>query len=159
VSVNPTNVGLPSGGGTPIVPFTVLSQQRTPWVRSQSSAIDAMRIGVRTGTHDVEFAVMVPYTEWQLNGAELIATPLVNGIEVILDAGFADTAWYVEDSDSSGLLAGFIEFLTSIPPPAPDIPGPMETTVIVPVARVTDYTRVQALLDAARASLRRAAGQ
>lgn len=158
MSVNPTDVGLPTGG-TPLVNFTVTSQQRTVWVRSQTSAIDAMRIGVRTGTHGVDFDVMVPYVEWQLNGADLIATPLVNGIEVILDAGFADDAWFVEDANAAGLLTGFIEFLTSIAPADPAIPGPMTTTVIVPVSRVHDYTYVQGLLEAARADLRRAAGQ
>ena len=158
MSVNPTDVGLPSGG-TPLVNFTVTSQVRTAWVRSQSSVIDAMRIGIRTGTHDVEFDVMVPYVEWQLNGADLIATPLANGIEVILDAGFADDAWFVEDSNPSGLLTFYIEFLVSIPSPSPDLPGPMSTTIIVPVSRVADYTYVQGLTDAARAQLRRAAGQ
>jgi hypothetical protein len=158
VSVNPTDVGLPSGGG-PHVNFTVTSQVRTAWVKSQTSAIDAMRIGVRTGTHDVEFDVMVPYLEWQLNGADLIATPLANGIEVILDAGFADDAWFVEDSTPSGLSAFYIEFLVSIPPRSPDIPGPMTTTVIVPVRRVADYTYVQGLLDQARQTLRAVAGQ
>lgn len=158
MSVNPTDAGLPTGG-TPLVNFEVTSQQRTPWVKSQTSVIDAMRIGVRTGTHGVEFDVMVPYVQWQLNGADLIATPLANGIEVILDAGFADDAWFIEDADPSGLLKFYIEFLTSIPPPSPDDPGPMTTTVIVPVARVGDYTYVQGLLDAARAQLSRAAGQ
>lgn len=157
MSVNPTDVGLPTGG-TPLVNFTVTSQQRTVWVRSQTSAIDAMRIGVRTGTHGVDFDVMVPYLEWQLNGADLIATPLANGIEVILDAGFAEDAWYVEDADAQGLLAFFIEFLVSIPAPSPDQPGPMSTTVLVPVRRVADYTYVQGLLDTARAQLRRTAG-
>lgn len=158
MSVNPTDVGLPSGGG-PIVNFQVTSQVRTVWVKSQTSAIDAMRIGVRTGTHGVEFDVMVPYLEWQLNGADLIATPLANGIEVILDAGFAADAWYIEDADVSGLLAFFIEFLVTIPPPSPDQPGPMSTTVLVPVKRVADYTYVQGLLDAARAQLVKVAGQ
>lgn len=158
MSVNPTDVGLPTGG-TPLVNFTVLSQQRTPWVRSQSSAIDAMRIGIRTGTHGVEFDVMVPYEEWRLNGAELIATPIVNGIEVILDIPLADTAWFVEDADLSGLLTGFIEFLTSIPSPSPDVPGPMSTTVIVPVSKVENYTYVQGLLEAARAQLAVVAAQ
>ena len=158
MSVNPTDVGLPTGG-TPLVNFTVTSQQRTVWVRSQTSAVDAMRIGVRTGTHGVDFEVMVPYTEWQLNGADLIATPLANGIEVILDAGFADDAWFIEDANAAGLLTGFIEFLTSIPSDPATATGPSTTTVIVPVSSVSDYTYVQGLLDAARTSLRNAAGQ
>jgi hypothetical protein len=156
VSVNPTDVGLPGGTGA-IVNFQVTSQQRTPWVKSQTQVIDAMRIGVRTGTHFVDFDVMVPYVEWQLNGADLIATPLANGIEVILDAGFADDAWYVEDTDASGLIKGLIEYLVSVPSPSPDIPGPMQTTVIVPVSRIADYTYVQGLLDAARAQLAKVA--
>lgn len=158
MSVNPTDVGLPTGG-TPLVNFTVTSQVRTAWVRSQTSVIDAMRIGVRTGTHNIDFDVMVPFLQWQLNGADLIATPLANGIEVILDAGFADDAWFVEDSNPSGLLTFYIEFLVSIPPPSPNDPGPMQTTVIVPVSRVADYTYVQGLIDAAKAQLSKAAGQ
>lgn len=158
MSVNPTNVGLPSGG-TPLVNFTVTSQQRTVWVKSPTVAIDAMRIGVRTGTHDVDFDVMVSYLEWQLNGADLIATPIANGIEVILDAGFADDAWYVEDADANGLLKGLIEFLVTVPSPSPDQPGPMSTTVLVPVARVADYTYVQGLIDQAKATLTRVAAQ
>ena len=158
MSVNPTDVGLPSGGGA-LVNFQVLSQQRTAWVRSPNNVVDAMRIGVRTGRHGVELAIMVPYTEWQLNGAELIATPIVNGIEVILDIPAADDAWFVEDAGASGVIAGFIEYLVSIPPPAPDLPGPMTTTVIVPVTRVADYTYVQGLLAQAQQQLRNAAGQ
>jgi hypothetical protein len=168
VSVNPTDTpgvggaGLSgegagavsgAGGSTPFQNWIIESTQRTPWVRSQTSAIDAMRIGFATQPHGVEAFVMVPYATFQLEGPNLIVEPIAFGIEVILDIPAADAAWYIEDADASGLLRGFIEYLVSATPRNPAVAGPVTSSVVVPIGQVANYTAVQGLLDAERARL------
>jgi hypothetical protein len=153
MSTNPTSAGLPTGGGT-VQNWTIVTSQRTAWVRSPTSAIDAMRITFATVPHGVEASTMVAYTTFALEGADLIVQPIAFGIETILDIPAADDAWFIEDSDASGLLQGFIEYLVTVQPTDPSVPGPISSTVIVPITRVADYTYVQGLLDTEKTRLR-----
>jgi hypothetical protein len=153
--VGGTAVGPGGGGTTPglVSNWLIQATQRTPWVRSPTVSIDAVRINFATVPHGVEALVMVPYSQFTLEGADLIVQPIATGIEVILDIPAADTAWYIEDTDAAGLLQGFIEYLVSVQSPNPAVPGPLTSTVIVPISQVADYTSVQALLDAEKAKL------
>jgi hypothetical protein len=147
------SVGPGGGGGGIVNNWIITSSVRVPWVKSQSTVIDSMRIGVQTVPHGIDFIIQVPFVTWQVQGPDLIAQPIAFSIETLLDIPAADDCWYIEDAAPSGTLSGFIEFLVSIVPSSPTIPGPLSSTVIVPIGQVANYTAVQAQLQAAQALL------
>ena len=113
--------------------FQIQTQNRTVQVLSPNQVADVMEVGATTIPHGVYFEVIVPLTVWGTSGQTAFIDPLATAIEQYLTGGVADSAYWWQDVDASGLLTDYIRFMVSITPPA-GATGPMEAAVDVPTA-------------------------
>ena len=119
--------------------YVVQDQQRTVQVLGPAQVLDVMRVGATTVPHNVYFQRDIPYLSWRDQGAGPWLGTLADAIEQRLQSGLADSAAFVQDVDASGLLTDAVEFTVTLPPSGTQ-PGPMSTTVTVPVNMLTADT-------------------
>ena len=137
--------------------YTVVLQQRSTLVRSPTVVEDVEVIGVITSPSGIYFERAVPYANWLASSADPLIAPISGRIEQIIGAGTADTAWFTQDVDPSGLIINQMTFQVSIPATATSY-GPMTTNVIVTIQDLYNGTGYQAAFTAAVAALNAIAG-
>src|SRR5438105_894784 len=90
--------------------YDVVSQRRTVQVLGQSQVADVMEVGFVTKPSGVYAQREVPYASWAALGAGSWIDTLAVAIEGLMAGGLASGATFVQDVDSTGLLADFIDF-------------------------------------------------
>lgn len=116
--------------------YTVVSQDRTVQVLSQTEVADVERVGFVTKPTGIYAERLVPYASWLALGAAGWIEPLAQAIENLISGGLASFATFVQDIDPSGLLADFLDFLV-VYQPSGGIGLPQTTTVRIPVNTLT----------------------
>lgn len=116
--------------------FQVVSQRRTVQILSATEVIDVEEVGFVTKPSGVYAQREVPIAAWASEGAGAWIEPLAAAIEGLISGGLASGATFVQSVDDTGLLTNAIAFVVTYTPPS-GIPGPMQTTVEIPVNALT----------------------
>lgn len=145
------------GGGALTNLATIVAARRDLEVRSQTNAIDVEVISFETIPHGVYCERNVPYQSFLENGYGPLIAPIATAIEYALDNGFADSAAFVQDIGSNGLIVNAIDFYVSVPGTL-NQPGPFTTVVRVTVQSLYEGASYQDAINTAKAQLKAAAG-
>ncbi len=99
--------------------YTVVSQNRTVQVLSQSQVNDVMEVGAVTIPHGVYYQVEVPYPDWLAGYSDFA----LSGQAAFIEGAFAEPyvvgAASAQDVDpASGLLVNYVDFTLRIASPA-----------------------------------------
>jgi hypothetical protein len=118
--------------------YTTISARQTIQVVSQTESADVEAVTIQTIPSLIRMTVLVPLKEWTGGKAATYLEPPASIVEGLVAEGFVSSASYVQDTDASGLLSGFLNLTVSYTPPGS--PGlPFTTIVQVPMtALATD---------------------
>ena len=97
---------------------------------SGNQVIDVEILGATTVPHGVYFEEPVPLEAWKAGNYGPWLDPPAEAIESYLSGGIADSAYWGQDVDANGLLAGYVWFTVSVPTPQGKV-GPFTTQVQV----------------------------
>lgn len=95
--------------------YTLTKKVDEPLVISASQVEDGTTVGFVTHPHEIYCEATLPKAQVDKIGVNTVAEPLAFNIERILNDGLASTAYFVQTVDDSGLLAGAMTFVVTVP--------------------------------------------
>lgn len=136
--------------------YTVVSQRRTVQVLSQTQVADVEEVGFISHPSGTYAQREVPYISWLASGSDAWIEPLAAAIEGLFSGGLASAASFVQDVDTNGLIADFLDFTVTYQPTG-GLGLPMSTEVRIPVTALTLDTQFGSFLGTSPADQLRAA--
>jgi hypothetical protein len=121
-----------------VADYTPVGSVKTVRVLSQTQVVDVESIAIYTKPSNIYLEVQVPLTDFNAGNADTYLETTADLVEGVLAASpdpgqtLASGCVYVQDIDSSGLLAAFLDFTVSYIPQS-TIALPFSTTVRLPL--------------------------
>jgi hypothetical protein len=123
--------------------YTIVAADKAVQVLSQTSVADVETVSFYTKPSGVFCKVQVPLAAWTAGKVKDYVKPVATMIETLFSDGVVTAAAYVQDVDSSGLLASFMDFTVSFQENTA-LALPYTTVVRVPVSALSSETAFQA---------------
>lgn len=115
--------------------YRTATSRKTVKVLSQSQTVAVEEVGIYTIPTGIYLLVEVPFAAWEAGKEDTYLAPPAQLIEQLISGGYVSGASYVQDTDASNLLAGFIDFTVSYTPD--DGPAlPFTTVVRIPMTQL-----------------------
>jgi hypothetical protein len=114
------------------VSYTKISSRQTVQVLGQTESADVEAVSVLTSPSGIYTIVLVPLTQWQAGNEDAYIMPTVELLEQMIAGGLVTKAVYVQSTDQSDLLAGFMQVTISYTPPT-GLSLPFTTKLLVPM--------------------------
>jgi len=116
--------------------YSIVTERRTVQVLSQTQVVDVQEVGFFSEPSNTYCQVVVPVLAWAANGPAAWVQPLADAIEGLIPGSGATSASFVQDVDSSNLIADFLDFTVTYTPTT-GFGLPLSTVVRVPIAYLT----------------------
>lgn len=116
--------------------YTIAGSRQGVQVLSQTQVRPVQQVNIYTKPHATYVQVEVPLTVWRGGNADKYLAPVAANIEIVWKDGFINGAQFVQDVDSSGLLASYVDFVVFFQLEA-GLAIPYSTIVRVPVAALS----------------------
>jgi hypothetical protein len=122
--------------------YTTISSRQTIQVVSQTQSADVQAVTIQTVPSGIRMDVLVPLAAWQAGKADDYLSPPATIVEGLVSSDHVTSGSFVQDTDASGLLAGFLNLtVTYVPSGSPGLP--FNAIVQVPMTALAsddDYT-------------------
>lgn len=118
--------------------YQVISSRQVPHVLSQVESVDAQAVSILTKPSGIYTVVLVPLNQWQAGHEQAYLDPPAQLLEQLLQGGIVTRAVYVQSTDTSELLAGFMQVTVSYTPPT-GLSIPLTTKVLVPMTALVSF--------------------
>jgi hypothetical protein len=89
--------------------YVTVSSQQTVQILSQTTSADVEAVAIYTQPSNVYTVVLVPLKQWQDGSEAAYLAPVAELIEGLIAGGLISKMIYVQSSDTSNLLAGFMQ--------------------------------------------------
>src|SRR5690348_731598 len=116
--------------------YTIVTERPTVQVLSQTQTVNVQEVGFYSYPSGTYCQVVVPTAAWAANGPAAWVQPLADAIEGLIPGSGATAASFVQDVDSSNLIADFLDFTVSFTPTT-GLGLPLTTVVRIPIAYLT----------------------
>ncbi len=126
--------------------YVVNNSVTTTQVLSPTESVPVQRFSITTVPHGVRLYVNVPLKQYQAGGEDHYLEPPAAIVEGLFSEGLVDGANYVQETDASQLLAGFVDFTVAYT--GPDSQGlPSEAVVRIPMTALSSRAAYTAYAD------------
>jgi hypothetical protein len=115
--------------------YTTVSSYQTVQVLTQTTSADVQAVTIVTKPSGIYTVVLVPIAQWQGGNADAYLNPPAELLEQLIAGGLVTGAVYVQSTDSSDLLAGFMQLTVSYTPPS-GLAQPFTTKVMMPMTAI-----------------------
>jgi hypothetical protein len=112
--------------------YVTVSSQQTVQILSQTSSAEVEAVAISTKPSGVYTVVLVPLKQWEDGNEAAYLEPPAELIEGLIAGGYISGMVYVQSTDSSNLLVGFMQATVSYTPSA-GLAQPFTTKVMIPM--------------------------
>lgn len=89
--------------------YTVIASRQTVQVLTQTTSVDVEAVTISTKPSGVYTVVLVPLVQWQAGNEAAYLGPPAELIEALIKGGYVSGMVYVQSTDASDLLAGYMQ--------------------------------------------------
>lgn len=115
--------------------YTVVGSYTTVQVLTQTTSADVQAVTIVTKPTGIYTIVLVPLAQWQAGKSAAYLTPPAELLEQLIAGGLVTGAVYVQSTNASDLLAGFMQLTVSYTP-STGLAQPLTTKVMMPMTAI-----------------------
>lgn len=116
--------------------YVTAGSRQTVQVLSQTESADVQAVNIYTQPSNIFTVVLVPLVTWQNGDASKAITPVAGLIEALIAGGLITGMVYVQSTDASDLLAGFMQATVSYTSSTQPL-IPFTAKVLIPMTALT----------------------